>query len=171
MGGQDKGLLPYQGRPLVTHVIERLAPQVSTLLVNANRNPEQYAEFGHPVVADASTGFLGPLAGILAGLRMARTEWLLCAPCDSPHVATDLAARLATPLATDECRIAVATCAGRLQPVFALLHCQLKESLAMFLDQGGRKIDEFYGMHDFAEVPFEDPDAFFNINTREALEN
>ena len=82
MGGQDKGLIPYQGRPLIAHVLERLEPQVQAILINANRSHDQYAQFGHPVIADAEGGFLGPLAGILAGLRAAQTELLLCVPCD-----------------------------------------------------------------------------------------
>ena len=171
MDGQDKGLLPYRGRLLIAHVIERLEPQVSALLVNANRHSDQYAQFGHPVVADASDDFLGPLAGILAGLRAARTKWLLCVPCDSPRIGTDLAVRLAAPLDQKESRICAAVCAERLQPVFALMECGLAEALEEFLEQGGRKIDEFYKMHDFTEVHFEDPDEFFNINTPEALDS
>ncbi|UCE31022.1 MAG: NTP transferase domain-containing protein, partial [Burkholderiales bacterium] len=51
--GIDKGLVPFRGRPMVAHVIERLEPQVATVLINANRNAEAYRAFGHPVIADA----------------------------------------------------------------------------------------------------------------------
>ena len=169
MGGQDKGLIPYQGRPLIAHVLERLEPQVQAILINANRSHDQYAQFGHPVIADAEDGFLGPLAGILAGLRAAQTELLLCAPCDSPEIGPDLAAKLASPFVQAGTRIAVASCAGRLQPVFAVLHTDLSEALDDFLRHGGRKIDEFYGAQGFEEVPFENPSEFRNINTHEEL--
>lgn len=169
MGGQDKGLIPYQGRPLIAHVLERLEPQVQAILINANRSHDQYAQFGHPVIADAEDGFLGPLAGILAGLRAAQTELLLCVPCDSPEIGPDLAAKLASPFVQAETRIAVASCAGRLQPVFAVLHTNLSEALDDFLRHGGRKIDEFYGAQGFEEVPFENPNEFRNINTHEEL--
>ena len=72
-----------------------------TILINANRSHDQYAQFGHPVIADAEDGFLGPLAGILAGLRAARTELLLCVPCDSPEIGPNLAAKLALSLRAD----------------------------------------------------------------------
>ena len=169
MGGQDKGLIPYQGRPLIAHVLERLEPQVEAVLINANRSREEYAQFGHPVIADAEDGFLGPLAGILAGLRAAQTELLLCVPCDSPQISEDLAARLAAPLAQADARIAVASCGGRLQPVFAVLHVGLSDALDAFLRGGGRKIDEFYGAQGFEEVSFENSDEFRNINTQEEL--
>ena len=171
MGGQDKGLVEYRGRPLLAHVIERLAPQVDTLLVNANRNRSQYAAFGYPVIADAADGFLGPLAGILAGLQEAQAGLVLVAPCDSPHVGRDLAARLAEPLAEAEAEGAVACCDGRMQPVFAILRTALAEPLAAFLDQGGRKIDAFYAAQAIVEVPFGDAHAFRNINTPEDLQH
>ncbi len=169
MGGQDKGLVSYQGRPLIAHVLERLEPQVHSVLINANRSHDRYAQFGHPVIADAEDGFLGPLAGILAGLRAARTELLLCVPCDSPEISLDLAERLASPFVQEETRVAVASCAGRLQPVFAMLHTGLSEALDDFLRHGGRKIDEFYGAQGFEEIPFENSDEFRNINTHEEL--
>ena len=169
MGGQDKGLIPYQGRPLIAHVLERLEPQVQAVLINANRSHDQYAQFGHPVIADAEDGFLGPLAGILAGLRAIRTELLLCVPCDSPEIGPNLATKLASPFAQAGTRVAVASCAGRLQPVFAMLHTDLSDALDDFLRRGGRKIDEFYGAQGFEEVSFENPDEFRNINTHEEL--
>ena len=169
MGGQDKGLIPYQGRPLIAHALERLEPQVKAILINANRSHDQYAQFGHPVIADAEDGFLGPLAGILAGLRAAQTELLLCVPCDSPEIGSDLAAKLTSPFAQAGTRIAVASCAGRLQPVFAVLHTDLSDALDDFLRRGGRKIDEFYSAQGFEKIPFENPKEFRNINTHEEL--
>lgn len=169
MGGQDKGLVPYQGHPLIAHVLERLEPQVDTVLINANRNHDQYMQFGCPVIADAEDGFLGPLAGILAGLRAAQTERLLCVPCDSPQISPELAAKLALPFAQETIRISVASCGGRLQPVFAMLHTSLSGALDNFLRDGGRKIDEFYAAQGFEEVSFGNPDEFRNINTHEEL--
>ncbi len=171
MGGQDKGLVEYRGRPLLEHVIERLEPQVDALLINANRNRARYAAFGYPVIADATGGFLGPLAGILAGLRKAPNGQVLVAPCDSPQVSRDLAARLAEPLADAGTEGAVACCEGRMQPVFAILRTALAEPLAAFLQQGGRKIDAFYAAQAIVEVPFEDAHAFRNINTPEDLQH
>ena len=169
MGGEDKGLIPYQGRPLIEHALERLRPQVATLAINANRSRAAYARFGFPVVADAEAGFLGPLAGMLAGLRFADTELVLCAPCDCPGIASDLGARLAAALADGGAPVAVAASGGKMQPVFALLRCGLADALAEFLAAGGRKIDRFYEQQGCVEVPFDDPDAFRNINRPEDL--
>ena len=90
MGGVDKGLVELEGRPLVAHVLARLAPQVGALLINANQNRERYAAFGHPVVPDEVGGFAGPLAGLHAGMTHAATPYVATVPCDSPFLPPDL---------------------------------------------------------------------------------
>src|SRR5512132_730767 len=81
MGGVDKGLQPFRGKPMVEHVIERLAPQVGELRINATRNPEDYARFGHRVIADEIPGFAGPLAGFERGLAHATGDLVVTVPC------------------------------------------------------------------------------------------
>ena len=110
LGGVDKGLVPFRGRPLVEHVISILRPQVGRLVISANRNRETYAAYGVPVIADAIGDFHGPLAGILSALRAADTRFVLSAPCDTPAPPTDLAARLIAALVREQAPIAVATC-------------------------------------------------------------
>jgi len=94
MGGVDKGLVELHGRPMAAHVLERLAPQVDELLINANQNAERYAEFGHPVLPDEIGGFAGPLAGLHAALTRAHHPLVVTVPCDSPFLPEDLVARL-----------------------------------------------------------------------------
>jgi molybdopterin molybdotransferase len=166
MGGLDKGLQSFAGRPMVATVIERLAPQVDALLVNANRNADQYARLGHAVIADRQTGHAGPLAGLQAGLAACTTRALLTVPCDSPGLPADLTARLATALVRDDADIAVAVTEGRDQPVFALVNVRVREHLDAFLAAGGRKIDAWYATLSVTRVDFDDQrDAFANINT------
>src|SRR5436190_18864368 len=89
MGGVDKGLQPFRGKPMVAHVLERLAPQVGEVLINANRNPDAYERFGHRVIADEIAGFAGPLAGFERGLAHAAGDFVVTVPCDSPLLPTD----------------------------------------------------------------------------------
>ncbi len=173
MGGVDKGLQLFDGRPLVQHAIERLAPQVGTLLVNANRNLEAYRAFGAPVVADTVPDFAGPLAGWLAGLEQCRTEWLVTVPCDSPRFPLDLVQQLAHAVRSTGAGLATAETAvhgqPRTQPVFTLLRARLAEALAAYLRDGGHKIDRWTAMQGGTCVRFDDAAAFFNINTLEEL--
>lgn len=170
MGGVDKGLAPFRGRPLVEHVIERLAPQVDEILVNANRNPEAYARFGHRVVADEIPGFAGPLAGFERGLAHARGELVATVPCDSPFLPSDLVARLRAALVAAGADLAVARTGSQPHPVFCLMRRGVHASLAQFLASGQRKIDKWYAALAVVEVAFDDePDAFANINTRDEL--
>jgi len=90
MGGIDKGLIPFQGKPLIEHAINRLGPQVANLVINANRNQTVYSQYGYPIVADENQDYAGPLAGYLAGLKVCNTPYLMTAPCDSPLFPTDL---------------------------------------------------------------------------------
>ena len=168
--GVDKGLQPFRGRPMVAHAIDRLGPQVGHLLINANRNLEQYRALGHPVVSDAIPGFAGPLAGLQSGLRACGTPYLVTAPCDSPFLPSDLVERLAAALLREGAQIAVARSAGQPHPVFMLAECAVLPALEAFLAGGGRKIDAWYAALRTVEVDFDDDSAFLNINTRAELD-
>lgn len=174
MGGMDKGLVELGGRPMIAHVLAALAPQVERVLINANRNHERYAAFGWPVVADDDAGFLGPLAGLAAGMRAADTPLVLTAPCDCPLLAPDLVTRLYSALEQGHADIAVPFDGERLQPVFALVKRDLADSLAAYLGGGDRKIDRWFAQHRLAQVDFSDrPENFVNVNDpdeRAALE-
>ena len=100
MGGADKGLLPLGGKPMIAHVIERLAPQVGTLLICANRNLEAYRQFGLPVISDHFADYCGPLAGLHSALSTISTDWLISAPCDTPFLPPIMPHACVTPLTT-----------------------------------------------------------------------
>ncbi len=168
MGGVDKGLQPLNGRPMVAWAIERLAPQVDEILLNANQNAEAYARFGHRVVPDSLGGFAGPLAGLHTGLQAASQPLVVTVPCDSPFLALDLVGRLKSSL--NEKDLAVAKTGDQPHPVFALVRRSVLPHLEAFLAGGGRKIDAWYATLAVIEVPFDDqPEAFRNINTLDEL--
>ena len=124
LGGRDKGLIELDGRPLVEHCRDRLAPQVDAMLVSANRHQAWYRRFVPRVVGDDDNAdgdaMAGPLAGMLAAMRAAPQAMIVCVPCDSPFFPRDLVQRLRAALGTDSRTIAVARTPARLQPVFAL---------------------------------------------------
>ena len=170
MGGVDKGLQPFRGRPMVAHVIDRLAPQVAELLINANRNADAYGTFGYRVIADEIEGFAGPLAGFERGLAHASKELVVTVPCDSPFLPADLVTRLHGALQAAGAQLAVAKTGEQAHPVFSLMRRDVHESLRAFLASGQRKIDKWYAALAVVEVAFDDEaEAFLNINTREEL--
>jgi molybdenum cofactor guanylyltransferase len=178
MGGLDKGLQPLHGEPLAAHVLKRLAPQTGPLIISANRHADVYAALGAPfgatVIADTLPGFPGPLAGLLAGLRAASTAYVLSAPCDSPGLPDDLAARLAEALEAHDADIATVTTINSdgstsIHPVFALLRVSLADDLSAFLDAGERKVRAWYARHKTVEVAFSNERAFYNINSLQEL--
>jgi len=175
MGGQDKGLIEVAGQAMVCWVAQALTPQCARVVVNANRNQEDYARLtGLPVVADMVGDFAGPLAGMLSALKQCDTPLMVSAPCDSPLLRPDLVARLVHALELEDAEIAVAHDGERMQPVFTLIARELQDSLAAFLAGGGRKIDLWFESHRTACADFsDDTHMFANINTpeqRDALE-
>jgi molybdopterin-guanine dinucleotide biosynthesis protein A len=170
MGGQDKGLLVLNGRPMIDYVIRALRPQVSSILINANRNREDYRTFGFPVIEDAEGGYLGPLAGMVSALRATSDAFVLTVPCDSPFLPQRLGQRMRLALLEAEAELAVASDGRRQQPVFLLLRSSLETSMFEFLRSGERKIDLWFQRHKAVEVDFSDsPEAFANVNTPEEL--
>jgi molybdopterin-guanine dinucleotide biosynthesis protein A len=170
MGGVDKGLQSLRGRPMIAAVLERLAPQVDEVLINANQNLEAYARFGYRVVADEVGGFAGPLAGMASGMKAAAQPLVVTVPCDSPFLPPDLVARLFAALEARSADLAVAKTGAQAHPVFALARRSLLANLEIFLAAGGRKIDAWYAPLAIVEVGFDDEaEAFSNINTRDEL--
>ncbi len=189
MGGLDKGLQPFRGRPLAAVALERLRPQAAPgkLSVSANRHLDRYAAFGIPVLGDALPGHPGPLAGLLAGLQWCDAPWLLAVPCDTPCFPLDLGARLAEAAMAAGADIAIAAAPDalptgapdaapvplRMHPVACLLRAGLQDDLLRYLDGGGRKVLEWMGRHVLATAAFDrpgdDPLAFRNANTLDEL--
>jgi molybdopterin-guanine dinucleotide biosynthesis protein A len=170
MGGVDKGLQLLQDKPMVQWALERFAPQVDEVLINANQNAEQYGTFGYPVVPDQIPDFAGPLAGLHAALSRAAHPLVATVPCDSPFLPADLVTRLQAALESDGADLAVARTFDQAHPVFCLCRREVLPHLTAFLESGGRKVDRWYATLKVIEVAFDDEAAAFsNINTRDEL--
>ena len=174
MGGIDKGLIPFHGKPLIESAISRLKPQVSTILINANRSITKYSHYGYPVLMDETPGFSGPLAGFSVGLKHCKTPYLLTSPCDSPLLPIDLAEKMGAELESKDLELVFASSiedSGKIwsQPVFCLMRSNLQESLGIFLSKGDLKIDRWFTELRSGTVVFENPLAFANVNTPEEL--
>lgn len=188
MGGGDKGLLEIAGAPLLRRVIDRLAPQVGSLALNANGDPARFARYGLPVLPDTVAGFPGPLAGVLAGLDWAAAqgaESIVTVAADTPFFPRDLVARLLLAAEAAPLPLALA-CTPRAggaalksgggrpidrHPTFGLWPVALRGDLRAALEGGLRKVVAWTDGHGAGEALFPaDPlDPFFNVNTPEDL--
>ena len=173
MGTVDKGLQPFHGAPMVRQVMQRLAPQVGTLIINANQNLEAYRAFGLPVWPDVMPDYAGPLAGLQAGLSHCDTDYLVSVPCDSPFLPQYLVTRLSAALEQAGADLALAVTINNSKrqrhPVFSLMKSSLLPQLTTYLQAGGRKMDDWLATLATVEVSFDDDAAFSNINTIEEL--
>ncbi len=178
MGGGDKALRALQGQPILAHVIDRLAPQVAAIALNANGDPARFAQWGLPVIADSIEGYAGPLAGVLAGLDWAASQGsanIVTVAADTPFFPETLSQRLAAGADATGSAIALAAThdGARLirHPTFGLWPTALRDDLREALSEGLRKVVLWTDRHGAATVTFQaDPfDPFFNINTPDDL--
>ena len=178
----DKCLADLVGRPMLAHVIDRLAPQVARLVLNANGDPARFDAFALPVAADPIEGFAGPLAGILAGMVWAQSHAPQCShiasvSTDAPFIPDDLVARLADALDSSGAAIALASSGGHLHPVIGLWPVALAHDLQEQLRLGTRKVLHWTDRHGIVAVQFQPAlignqqiDPFFNANRPDELD-
>lgn len=170
MDGVDKGLVNVAGREMISYVIDTLAQNVEHIVVNANRNLEQYQRYPVTVVPDSREGYQGPLAGIEAGLSAASTPWVYSCPCDSPMQSTGLLPHMWEAVNSAGAEIGVAHDGQRTHPVFLLLKTDLLDSLRAYLGGGQRKIDRWFEAHRLSVVDCSEyAPSFVNVNTEEQL--
>jgi molybdopterin-guanine dinucleotide biosynthesis protein A len=181
MGGGDKSLLSLGvSCRVLDHVIARLGTQVDQMVLNANGDPARFYEFGLPVVSDSLDGFLGPLAGVLAGLDYAAEhgfDHIVSVAADTPFFPTDLVSALET--ASKHMDVPIALAATKIEggktvrhPTFGLWPVALREDLRSALQNGLRKVVLWTDQHGAETHVFDggEIDPFFNINTPEDLE-
>ncbi len=171
MHGQDKGLLEWRGKPLLEHVLQALQTDRHHLVISANRNIERYESYGYPVLHDCIGDYRGPLVGILTAMRHCDRDYLLCIPCDCPKPPTQLISRLADCMQGQDAPCAVCHDGVRLQPLFSLLSRDLQSQLECFLDDGRRKVHDFFREAGAAICDFSDQQQHFrNFNHLEDLQ-
>jgi molybdenum cofactor guanylyltransferase len=170
MQGRDKGLLPLQGKPLISHVIERIAPQTRKLVLNCNEHCANYARFGYPLLTDSLPGGLGPLAGLLSAMENSGSKYVLSVPCDTPYLPEDLVSRMFASLKQHCAEVCTVDDGQRLHPSILLVSCNLATDLKNYLITGGRKVHDWYERQHHCVADFSgQPGAFANINTPEQL--
>ncbi len=181
MGGGDKCLLPLAGEPILAHVIERLKPQLSEVIISGNGDPARFAPLGLPVVEDCLGDFAGPLAGIHAGLAWARanrpeSRFVITAASDTPFLPTNLVSRFRAAIGQSEPKLLVARSEGGLHQTFGLWPVSLADALGDSLKMGARKVSDWVRQHQAIEVIFPEVEAggrridpFFNINWPDEL--
>lgn len=177
MGGGDKGLQQLGGKPILQHILDRLQPQVDGVVLNANGDAARFAEWKLPVAGDAVEGFVGPLAGVLAGLSWARANRtdvtdIVTVPGDGPFLPRDLVGRMVTARAQAQADLACAVSAGQAYPVVGLWPVRLYDDLRRaVVDEDIRKVDRWTARHKLVQVEFaaQPVDPFFNANAPEDL--
>jgi len=166
--GQFKASVSFLGRPLINHVFERLKNQVDNIFINSNISiPSLHVET--KMIEDEISSYLGPLAGLQAGLRQIDCQWLQIAPCDTPFIPLDLTEKLISTSNNTDKPIIVPSVNDRLHPTLGLIHQSILPLLDQFLKAGGRGLIEFIKHVGYSSTPFADEKSFTNINSHDDL--
>lgn len=168
MNGNDKGLLLLNNKPLFQHVIDSVKHQVGSIMINCNRNLDQYRLAGYPIFSDDFKGYLGPLSGIYSGLLRSTTHWNLFVSCDTPFLPNNLITRLSMYTTSNT---AIYPFDGKHDhPTILLINKRVIQQLKAYLEQGDRKLMLFLQQIDAIPVDCSDlSSCFININTPEIL--
>ena len=169
MGGQDKGLIQFAGQPLVDYAIKSMQMVTREIVISANRHLEQYQRWGHPVVMDTSSDYLGPLAGIAAACRLTNADVLVVIPCDSP-LFTGVHIQRMIEAMSEDVDVVIASDGQRFHPVFMVLKTHLQNEIETYLSAEGRRVQEWVEQQAWAVVEFNESfNIFANINTENEL--
>ena len=172
MYGQDKGLIEIGEKKLINHVVEKARLQTEKIVISANRHLEQYESLGYPVIKDDQEDFQGPLAGILAAIKVVKTDYLLTLPCDAPIVASNYHQKMLDTFNESKADLVVASDGQQMQPDYALIPKGLQQDLEEYMLKGKRKASEWLKRHRIALADFSrQQDFFINLNTSDELKD
>jgi molybdopterin-guanine dinucleotide biosynthesis protein A len=166
---QNKATILFQGKPLITHVIDRMKTQAKHTIINTHRNQKDFEIFHLPLIDDILDIQEGPLLGILTSLQAIKTDWIQFVPCDTPYLPNDLIAILMKKVEAEKTLVAVPETSDGLQSTCLLCHSSTLNNLQIFFNQGGRKIEDWIRQLAFSIVQFNDESQFLNVNTQEEL--
>ena len=166
---QNKATVLFEGKPLITHVIDRMKTQAKHTVINTHRNQKDFEIFQLPLIDDILDIQEGPLLGILTSLQAIKTDWIQFVPCDTPNLPNDLIAILMEEVAAKKTLVAVPETSDGLQSTCLLCHSSTLNNLQIFFNQGGRKIEDWIRQLAFSIVQFNDESQFLNVNTQEEL--
>jgi len=180
MGGGDKCLRMLGGKTILARIIERLKPQVSDIVINANGDASRFAVFGAPVVADSIVGYAGPLAGVHAGLEWVKANrpgvgHVVTMATDTPFFPSNVVRQLLQ-ASDDSSALRIARSEAGTHYVIGLWPITFAAALEASIKQGERKVGAWTKEHGAIEVFFppvvvagQSVDPFFNINAPEDL--
>lgn len=167
---RDKGLIELNHQPLVVYALDAMKEVADHLVINANRNINDYKQLGYPVISDLDGSFSGPLAGVLSVMQQAQSDYVFSVPCDCPLINASMLQRMVDTLNQHQAECCIPDDGERVHPVFLLLKTELQTSLADYLANGQRKIDRWLEQHQLVKVDCSDqPETFLNVNTPEQL--
>lgn len=176
MGGEDKGLVLFRGKPLIRYSLDKVPVNFENVYISANRNIKKYESFGFEVIQDQGEQGLGPLGGVYTALEKSCAKYLVVLPCDTPFLPKNIVNELLHPLLTEDYDCTVACTENfnglrRYHPTCMAIKIKQKEVLKKYLFGGGRKIMPWVESQNFYHILFNRELDFANLNTYEELKN
>lgn len=177
MGVPRKALLELAGQPIIKYVIEKLAPDVDTLLLSCEGETSDFDRYGLAIVPDLLPDYRGPLTGLYSALQFLCDQdhdaSLVLCPCDAPFIPENLVQVLLDADQARQKKVIAISYEGVLQPTFSLWqshHLPLIREAVVEQGRGGLKHLLMSLPHELVEWPTQKPPPFYNVNTPGELE-
>ncbi|NOY66203.1 MAG: molybdenum cofactor guanylyltransferase [Gammaproteobacteria bacterium] len=167
--GRDKGLIEANNSRLIDHVLNIIKPQVSSIMISANRNLEKYKQLGYPVLTDNNDAYDGPLAGILAALEHINDGLLAVIPCDMPDIPKDIISQLQQQMLSEKADICCVSDNNNLQPLLSIMNKQVQKALKEFLQADKHKVQDWFNQQNMTTLNLDNNNPLFNINNMKDL--
>lgn len=174
MDGQDKGLIEFRGQRMCATLVTLLQPWTNDVLINANRNIEQYQRLSPLVIEDKIGDFSGPLAGIYTLLSTTQSDYLLLCPCDTPLLNSHYPERMikaVDQMEEQNLELAVACLDGQPEPLHLLLNKSCIASIEHAIQLNHLSVKRWLTQRSYLEIDFSDELASFrNLNRPEDID-
>jgi len=171
MEGLDKGLVKLANKALIEYVINTIQQHVDQILISANRNIDQYQQFGFPVISDDKNEYNGPLSGICEALKRCNSKYLLVLPCDCPFIEVDIIEKLYKSAEKNNSDVVLIHDGQFLQPLFSLISKNALPSLEECIAAKNFKVKQWMTEQKHSIIKDNRTMMFFNINNKNDLES
>lgn len=171
--GEEKGLVDFHGKPLISYAIDFLHSISDSIIIGANHELERYRKFGHLIVEDEIKE-IGPIGGLLSTLKHSSSERNFVISCDMPFINSALLNFLLQNM--QDADVAAATHdEGKIEPLCGIYSKKIIPEIEAAIEKGHYKLLDLFNMVRFKAIkidtslPFYNDQLFYNINRPEDI--
>jgi len=176
--GEDKSQVNLEGKILINYILSEILDVFDEILIVANSDIEFMQSKKISKIEDFQKD-LGPLGGVLSAMKWIKQnnknyQWISTFPSDTPFFKKELLEDFYEKINFNESKLFFIKSNNKRHNIFGLWSLELLNQLEEdLIKKGERKVELWansIGVKNI-DMHFKNNDPFFNINTKEDLEN